>query len=1048
MKKKMSRKVFNSILIPIIAVVCVVATAATSALNAYGSTLDSMVGRGDKVVSGTSNTDDWDTEYYTQEKETATETQLASAQVVEDIADEGIVLMKNNGILPLEKNTTLSPFGYAYMDPVYGGTGSGSSTTESDYVKGPEQLENYFTINSETVNAMSGSDYSDLASTNGTASTESFYVGNSSINQYDASIYDSTKDSCRGTVGVVFIERSGGEGSDHNMIPYSDGTPHYLALTSAEKATIKFAKENCGSVIVVLNVSNVMELDELMDEDSEYSADAIVWTGFYGASGFASLAKVLAGEVNPSGRTVDIYPADLTKDPTYVNFGDFEYNNATWIHSDTYQEMNKNFVEYEEGIYIGYKYYETAAVEDNSFSYDDAVVMPFGYGLSYTTFSQAITGFEEKDGEITVTVEVENTGDVAGKDVVQVYYEAPYTEFDSANGIEKAVTNLAAFGKTDMIPAGGKDEVTLTFSEEDMASYYTARSNGDGTNGCYFLEKGDYEITLRNNSHDVIDTRTVTVSNDIYYDNSNPRQSEIDAQSAIDDDGNSLGYPAKDENGSYVAATNQFDVSEEYMNSGDITNLSRSNWTGTFPTAPVSPKAASQLALDDLAAFDYATDPTLGNVAGSYVYTTEEVTSKADNGLTLSDLRGEDYYSDKWDDLLDQVSYTSKELFTLLFNHNYNTGELSSIGKPSTLDLDGPAGFNRGIAGLSSTYFCSWCCEVLLSSTWNVDLAYEMGAAVAQEGLANNVNGWYAPGMNTHRSPFGGRNFEYYSEDAVLAGYMGANVTSGCADNGLYVYIKHFAMNEQETNRQNVSIWCKEQAIRETYLKGYEICIKNAVSHVKYISDDEGTVSTKVMRYNYGIMTSQSYLGGKSSFYHAGLLTGVLRNEWGFTGMVVTDSYGSKLNWQRDAMLRAGGDMWFNAALTMPNDSTSTTAIACMREAVHHIAYTEANSAVMNGAAPGSSVSYTTSPWRIAMVSIDIVLAIAMVALIIWLIIRNHMAQKNAEKYKTNGKALMSEKTVIIIEAVVIVVGIGVLIGLYFAMPPIAQWFLGLLGLH
>ncbi|MCD7867482.1 MAG: glycoside hydrolase family 3 C-terminal domain-containing protein [Clostridiales bacterium] len=993
------------------------------AANMFSAVLDSYLGRGEMHIEVAEGSEEWESEYYETSTESLSEAKEESNTVSEQITDEGIVLLKNDGALPLEEGTSVAPFGYGYMDPAYSGSGA-ASTTDSEMITVEEALNTYFTVNTATVEKMSSAEADSPGPAEGTSafeddvnSLQAMMNGGEAakIYEYDPSIYSGTEASVKNSVGIVFIKRTGSEGIDKRYEAYDDGTPHYLALTANEKETIKFAKENCSKVIVILNISNPIELGPIMS--GEYEADAIMLVGTAGSRGFLSMAKIMAGEVNPSGRLADIYPTDFTQDPTYVNFGADFYTNSTVVDTTTLDfipgankgTMDRAFVEYEEGIYTGYRYYETADIMDTSFVYGEldenggavtegAVAYPFGYGLSYTTFEKKIADFQVDGDEILISVEVTNTGDVAGKDVVQIYYTTPYTEYGSENKVEKSTTVLQDFTKTDILEPGASETVTLQFSREDMASYDASHENEDGTTGCYLLEAGEYSIELKENSHTVIDFRTVEIENDIFYEGDNARQSEKDAQSVLDEDGNSLGYTY--DGSDFVAASNQFDTLNEYMSDDGVTNLSRSDWTGTFPTAPDGEREAPQVALDefetnDIGSFDVENDEKLGNTEGSLVYTSEVFAENEENGLSLIDMRGLDYNDEAWDALLDQIDWTGEQenIQTLLYGAAYQTAEVESVGKPATTDKDGAMGWSVDGAA-------SWASASLMACTWNTDLMYEYGICIGEEALQAGLTGWYAPGVNLHRSQFGGRFYEYYSEDGLLSGKLAAAIVSGAGEKGVISYLKHFALNEQETYRSvSLATWATEQTMRELYLKPFELCVKYAKSSLSYISDDQGTITTKVIRSETGIMSAQNFIGGTMGFAHYGLLTNVLRNEWGFNGAVVTDLFPSSSESLRDMTIRAGSDMYMNQAGYVATDYESTTARAVMRNAMHNILYAVANSNAMNNIVPGTKFSYDMSLWRKLLIGIDIGIIGCIALILSRIILRRRDEKKNPEKY-------------------------------------------------
>ena len=1047
-KLKMSNKRFLIIVVPVLAVLLALIIAATAVMTHFAPLMDGTFGKGTRHVLEAEGTENWDTEYYDIKYDSYEQSIKAATQVAKKIADEGIVLMKNDApegksesILPLAEKAKVTPMGLRYYEPVYGIYGSGAvqdgmamgmlggtlwdddyKSTNPESIELYQAIENTFTVNKTVTDKMQNAGYNRIDAAEGTIPCQEITAingcagSNTYLYEHDLSVYSGTEASCADTTALVFIGRDSSEGGDLKLDGYADGTPHQLTLSSDEKKIIKFAKENCSNgVVAIINACNVMELDELMS--GEYAVDAIVWMGYPGSNGSESLADILCGKVNPSGRTVNIWVSDLTKDPTYANMGTYLYNGAEVSGS---LAVGNSFVEYEEGIYVGYKYYETADVMDSNFDYDEAVVFPFGHGLSYTTFEQELDSCRIVGDDVEVTVTVKNTGDVAGKEVVQLYYEAPYTEFDEEYSIEKAVKNLVAFDKVE-VAAHGSETVTLTFPVEDMASYCYTRDNGDGTKGAYVLEEGDYKIYLGKNSHDDYGSASVTLNGTEWFDNSNPRQSEKDGQSLLDDQGEPLGIAANSELG-FVAATNQFQDSSDYMTT-HATILSRKNWTGTQPKAPegksfTAPKAVCD-AIDHYSAstFDYQNDPLLGNVEGSAVYQATAPTEKADNGLVLADMRGLDYYDDSRDLLLDQIDYSSDQIVALLYGGAYNLGALDSIGMPISRSAEGPSGIGLFAHLMYGDYMvtnlnrmCSYPAGTVLASTWNPDLAYDKGASVGQEAYwfeiseGTYLNGWTGPSMNLQRNAFNGRNAEYYSEDPVLAGAMGAQEISGAGDNGLYTIFKHFALNNIETAKTvggGICTWATEQAMRESYFKVFETVFKDARREVKYIADDNGTVATRIMRGATAVMTSFNRIGAIPAGSNYALITKMLKQEWGFQGFVQTDMPSQS---NKDQMLRAGGSVEMNSAVAAPADLTSPTAKHQIRRAVHDIAFAVVNSRVMQGVAPGSIIYYDMSPWQVGLIVANVVVYAVIAAGVVWIVYRLVDARRHPEKYKGRGE--------------------------------------------
>ena len=1015
-KKKMSSKKFIAITAPIMAVLLIVAIAASIAMPLLSSTMDTYLGRGKRYTVQIEGAENWDTKYYDQ-KFTDTSSTTGSVsyglQVAKKITDEGEVLLKNNGLLPLEKGAKVTPFGYRFLNPIYGGTGSGNVDASKDYIVTAERgLVNY-DVNKTVLSKLKNGTVVELTAdgetsvSNSNESGTGFSGATTSLYEYDPAVYEGTEDSCADTVGIVYIGRVGGEGGNLQNTAYADGTPHELALTTYEKAMLSFAKENCSAVVAVIESSNVMELGDLM-EGGEFECDSIVWVGGAGATGFASLGDILCGDVNPSGRTADLWDRDLTKNPTFVNFTpDRIYANSDGVMIEFMNFTNGfYFVELEEGIYTGYRYYETAS-DIGALDYESAVVYPFGYGLSYTTFTQEITDFNTSGDDVSVTVRVTNTGDREGKEVVQLYYTAPYTDYDRDNKVEKATVNLAAFGKTGILAAGAHEDVTLTFPKEDMASYAYMHDNSDGTMGCYMLEEGPYTISLRSNSHDVIDSRTFDVKNTVTYDNSNPRQSEKKAQSAWDENGESLNYPkAAQENPdiSYIAATNIYPDATDYMNTEAVL-LTRADWENTQPTAPEDGKTISEERLARATNFDIENDPYLGNKALAEQYPSEPVSGQ-DNGLSVSALRGADYYDESWDVLMDQLVY-NEELYNAFNWSTFEIKPVESIGLPNVVCHDGPQGWGMTGAdgGPDTTAFPT---EVVVASTFNVDLAYEYGDAIGQESLVIDFTGWYGPAMNMHRSAFNGRNFEYYSEDALLNGKMGAACISGAADNGVICFLKHFFANDYEGPACSMATWADEQTLREIYARPFEIAVKEAKMTVKYISDAEGTVSTKVIRGLTGMMMGANMTNGEWNAASSSVQS-MLHNEWGFEGLTSTDMCLQCSPNIIDKVLRSGTDLrmgtfWMQyvpgwvGQLNL-NDPDSAVTKANLRRAMKNVAYAVANSNMMQGVAPRSITKFETSPWVYWLVAGDVIVALAVLVMAIVTIRRVKDEKKNPEKY-------------------------------------------------
>ncbi len=871
------------------------------------------------------------------------ETSEESKELVQKIAEEGIVLLKNDEqLLPLAENSNLNVFGWASTNPCYGGTGSGSLSDAYPTVSLLQGLEDAgFQLNTELSDFYTA--YRAERPEVGMWAQD-WTLPEPTAASYTAEMLENAK--AFSDTAMVVITRVGGEGADLptdvSQVTYEDNSSeykdfeageHYLQLSKTEKDMLDLVCENFDKVVLVYNGANPMELGFVEDYSQIKSA---IWCAGTGQSGFEAFGEIVAGEINPSGKTVDTFVKDLTETPTWNNFGNFVYDNV-----DEYQYVSTNrhtgnvdtnlptFVNYVEGIYVGYRFYETAA-DEGLIDYDQTVLYPFGYGLSYTSFTQEMGELSEQDGTISFDVTVTNTGDVSGKDVVEVYYNPPYTN----GGIEKASANLIAFDKTDLLAPGASETVTISFSAEDMASY---DESGDG---CYVLESGDYQISINEDSHNEIESRTYSVAETVRYEGDNARST--DAQ----------------------VASNQFGYAE-----GEVTYLSRANGFANYEEATAAPENYSMS--DDVKAVfinNAVYDPEKYNDAAD-----EMPTTGAKNGMTLAELRGADYDDERWETLLDQL--TISDMDNMIALGGYQTLGASSVGKVSTVDCDGPASINNNFTGVGSVGFPS---AVMIASTWNTDLALEFGESIGKMADEMNVSGWYAPAMNTHRSAFAGRNFEYYSEDGVLAGRIAANAVIGAEKYGVYAYIKHFALNDQETNR-NVMLctWANEQSIREIYLRPFEIAVK-----------DGGAKA---------VMSSFNYIGAEWAGASSALCNTVLRDEWGFRGFVLTDYFGVYGYMNSDQAIRGGTDCMLVAYDTETNhvkDSTSATGVKAMRQACKNIMYTVVNSRAY--AAENLDTGLPT--WQIMAIGIDVVLGIAIIGLEV-LTVKSY--RKAAKKEKT-----------------------------------------------
>ncbi|MBM6692107.1 glycoside hydrolase family 3 C-terminal domain-containing protein [Bifidobacterium pullorum subsp. saeculare] len=811
----------------------------------------------------------------------------AANDLAAEVQQEAITLLKNDDDnLPL-KDTKVNVFGWGSTNPVYGGTGSGSMSDAYPTVSILDGMRNAGLETNEDLSKL----YTDYRTDRPVVAIndQDWTLPEVPADQYSDDLLSEAKDFS--DQAVIVITRVGGEGSDlptdmkGENIVYDENSPdyqdfeageHFLQLSQTERNMIDMVTSNFDDVTLVYNGANAFQFDFLDDYPQIAS---VLWCPPAGQTGFNALGDVLAGNTNPSGRTSDTFVTDLTQTPTWNNFGNFRYDNVDEFTVSNYgYPSTPTFVNYVEGIYVGYKFYETAA-DEGLIDYDAMVEFPFGYGLSYTTFDQQMGDVTYQDGTVSFDVTVTNTGDVAGKDVVEVYYNPPYVN----GGIEKASANLVAFDKTEELQPGDSETVSISFDDDDMASYDHENAKA------WVLEAGDYRISINSDSHNEIASATVNVPETITYDS--------------DDNTH---------NGDAVVATNQFDNA-----AGDVEYLSRADHFANYDEATAAPASMSmsdEIKAEFLNNGNY--DPADFDDPND-----EMPTTGADNGVSLYQLRGKDYDDPMWDQLLDQLSVDDMD--NLSANAGFGTQAIDSVGKIALTDLDGPASLNNTFTGVGSIGFP---CSTAFACTWNVDLASAFGDMIGRMAHDMDASGWYAPAMNIHRSAFGGRDFEYFSEDPLFSGAMASSEIAAAREQGVYAFMKHFVLNDQETNRNNmVCTWSNEQAIREIYMKPFEMSVKDG---------DTGAV-----------MSSFNYIGPVYAGASSNLLNNVLRDEWGFRGMVLTDWYGDFGYQNGDQLVRAGNDAML-ATFESSNHVTvrSASGVQALRTAAHNILYTAVNS--------------------------------------------------------------------------------------------------------
>lgn len=790
----------------------------------------------------------------------------SAVETIEMITDEGFVLMQNDGqLLPIatsaDNKAKLNVFGTRSVVTLFNSGGS-TATDVTKAVKLEDALRDtgHFELNEELLYLHYHFYKNGKLSVKETAApknrSDSEILGkenNMILPEVPASAYEDASLYADGQTlldrakafsdtALVVLGRGGGEDTDL--------TPQQLSLNEEEAAMIDTVGTAFDNVILVINSANVMQLDFLKDYPSIKS---VIWIGFPGESGTKSLAKILNGTVNPSGRLVNTWPSNLMNNPAARNYTELDDNGVATSASNKYANIEGDtgyFAHYAEGIYVGYKYYETRHATDESYNYDEEVMFPFGHGLGYSAFEKKIVEMKENDGTITVRVSVKNTGETAGKDVVQIYVNPPYT-----GAIEKAAVNLVDFKKTNVIEPGATDYYSLSFEVENLASYDYKE------NHAYVLEAGDYELMLMDNAHDKLDSDVYKASKTIIYNDSHDGKRASDKQVATGHFGDAL-------------YTDDYLTREWNPDSRAFTGPKEGDYT------------ASQDVLDALVS-KVPTDAELGYTAADL----PQYGKTLDQTIRLADMKDVPYDDARWDEFLSQLSL--EEMSNLAGMGAYQLLEIERLGVPKTLQPDGSmaiasniySGPIMGTEGVGVTYSTPG----ILAATWNTDAAFLMGTSVGQEAQAFGYNGWYSPAMNIHRTPFNGRNFEYYSEDALLSGKIAAQVVKAAREKGVITYIKHFAVNDKEKNaRFNFFAWSNEQAIREIYLKPFELAVKEGGS--------------------LGVMSSFNFIGLQWAGAHKGLLTDVLRDEWGFEGVVLTDA-SMYPHMDPVKMIYAGGDV-------------------------------------------------------------------------------------------------------------------------------------------
>lgn len=985
-------------------------------LNKFDNIFEQFIGKTADTTRG--DTLGADTQYYKSDFESAADLYAYETDLVAEMAMEGATLLENKGTLPLAKGTRLSLFSHSSVDLVSGGSGSGSGSFEltADLKEG---LENAGLEVNETLwnfyKSGNGSGYTRGAGSINYGASLDWRINECPLSKIIAE--PNLAQTFDGTVAMFVLSRTGGEGADlaRDMAAYGgESGKHYLEPDKTELEIIDYLNKNFDEVILLVNANNVMELGWVEDYENITAVINFPGAGRFGTYGLGYMLTGLdkdGKEISASGHLVDTVAYDSFSSPAMQNMGDYNYEGTNYY-----------YVNYAEGIYVGYKYYETRYEDvlvqrDGAGSYDYAqtVQYPFGYGLSYTKF--VWSGFEvsaanAETGEITVSLNVKNNGDRAGKEVVQVYMQAPYTE----GGIEKSSVTLVGFHKTGNLAPGADEDVNITINLKDFISY------DDEEYKTYVLEAGTYYITAATDAHKAL--------NNILAARGDIDEGKLVAAGGLDEAENA---PDTSFVGTYVQAetdaatysvgadgekiTNRFD----YAELSDAKYLSRTNWSamendglryGTASNvasgAEIGGKQWSHSITSQLKAELDSRDsrrPESEKVLTGYGF-------GMDGELDLIDMRGKPFDDKGWDDILKQI--TLDELSLLVDECGYCSPAVHSINKPKVTDLDGPAGLNL-VVGHGSVPIgtdpdtgdeiksMTWPSEYLLASTWDEDYAFLMGQGMGEDGLYGEVEGWYGPAVNIHRTPFAGRNFEYYSEDSFISGIFGHEAVRGAATKGMYAFLKHFALNDQETHRDHLGIvtWAGEQAIREIYLKPFEMVIEDNYVTINYnepVKNENGETTGYTMKQAQvpaatGIMSSFNRIGPTWAGGNYNLLTEVLRNEWGFNGFVLTD-YEVASYMFTDQCLEAGGDaklktvglagnMLFGYSL---EDAENIDEQPYARTAAHHILYTVVNSAGMNGYVHGVEYVNGFAYYKIILIVWDVLAAAGVGVLIFFLV--------------------------------------------------------------
>lgn len=929
--------------------------------------------------------------YFKEDYATNEERLDAGAAICYQVEAEGAALLMNNGALPLSAGSKVSTLSSSSVNIVYGGTGSGNvDASKADNLKVALEKSG-FEVNETLWNFYltgAGAAYNRNAGAGESAALlGSFNIGEAPWSVYTQEVKDSI--AAYGDAVIVTISRIGGEGADAKGA--KPGETNYLALDENEKEMLAQAAQmkadgKVKSIILLINTSNALQVEFL--KNNEYSIDAALWIGGVGAYGTNAVTDILAGKVNPSGSLVDIYCYDNFSAPAMKNAVPVTYAGYDGSNIPNYAET---YLIYQEGIYVGYKYYETR-YEDyvmgtgkaGNYAYGDDVAFPFGHGLSYSTFeySGMAVQYNAETDQLEVKITVKNTGSLAGKETVQIYAQSPYTDYDKENKVEKAAVQLIGFGKTKVLEPGASETLTILVEKRDLAAFDTY---GAGT---YILDAGDYYLTAATDSHNAVNN--ILAAKGFTVESS---------QGRMDTDGNAaLTYKyvqtafdaetyATSANGTGI--TNQLSLADPNLYEGtegqNVTWLSRNDWEGTYPSDEQIVLQLTEMLIKDLQQTRY--DP-------ADYESVEMPVLGAKNGLKLIDLMGAEYDDPRWQQLLDQLTYD--EMVAMIGDSFHWRMPAASVQAPGSRDENGPQGLTVALfgsaLGVETTAFTS---EDVMAATFNIELMYEVGKIIGNDCLAADVACLYGPGANMHRMPYGGRNFEYYSEDGFLSGAICAAEVKGIQDKGVDVVIKHFALNDSEQDRIGLGVWVNEQAAREIYLKAYQAAFEKSGAN--------------------GVMTAYTRWGAVWSGGVKGLMTNIMRGEWGNNGMSITDNVITPMVTGADGVL--AGTTTYDAMLPninneLPKYENDPVIVSAMREACHHNLYALVNSSAMNGIGPDSVIEVQQLPFVTTVITVMIVVWVLFAGmLVLWILGKNKWKKSEAYlNYKTMKRAIKDEK--------------------------------------